>query len=63
MGRGIPKKALQLKSSEALGYNQPLGVKEMPSKVLSPDYIWDREKRHTYKNLQDKKKKIGDAGL
>ena len=38
------KKILQLRSSEALGYNQPLEVKKMPSKILSPEYSWDKEK-------------------
>jgi hypothetical protein len=38
------KKLLQLRSSEALGYNQPLDVKKMPSKIVSPEYSWDKEK-------------------
>ena len=37
-------KILQLKSSEALEYEQPLEVKKIPSHFFSSGYIWDREK-------------------
>lgn len=47
-------KILQLKSSEALGYNQPLEVKQMPSHLFSPDHVWDREKDILTKNTKQR---------